>query len=299
MAARATGRARRATTVEYVAHPPRAGGTAPLAGPVDVGPEASGGFARSRAALGGPLGARGCAHAARSRPAIARADVVHAHSNGLLAELAVLLATARAEAGRADALRHRDLALRAEEVRPGSFHARVPRGVVRDVLQRSADGAGAASSGSTGATMHAVYPPVSAAVRVPRRRRSAASRARRSGSANAHLLLNVKRLHPLAGQRHLIEAMNEVIRMHPDTRLVICGTGPLLDELQGGRAVGRRRAARDVRRAGRQRRRSRATAPRPISSSCRRCWRRCRPSPSRRSRAGTPVLSTTTPAGSS
>ena len=26
--------------------------------------------------------------------------------------------------------------------------------------------------------------------------------------------------------------MNEVIRAHPDTRLVICGTGPLLDELQ-------------------------------------------------------------------
>ena len=52
------------------------------------------------------------------------------------------------------------------------------------------------------------------------------------GIANRHLLVNVKRLHPLAGQRFLIEAMNEVIRTHPDTRLVICGTGPLLDELQ-------------------------------------------------------------------
>src|SRR5829696_517906 len=50
---------------------------------------------------------------------------------------------------------------------------------------------------------------------------------------NAHLLLNVKRLHPLAGQRFVIEAMNEVIRFHPDTRLIICGTGPLLDELKG------------------------------------------------------------------
>jgi glycosyltransferase involved in cell wall biosynthesis len=44
--------------------------------------------------------------------------------------------------------------------------------------------------------------------------------------------LNVKRLHPLAGQRFLIEAMNEVIRFHPDTRLVICGTGPMLAELK-------------------------------------------------------------------
>jgi glycosyltransferase involved in cell wall biosynthesis len=54
-----------------------------------------------------------------------------------------------------------------------------------------------------------------------------------------HLLLNVKRLHPLAGQRYLIEAMNEVIRPFPDTRLVICGTGPMLDELRSvARAAG-------------------------------------------------------------
>ena len=42
----------------------------------------------------------------------------------------------------------------------------------------------------------------------------------------------MKRLHPLAGQRYLLEALGEVIRTHPDTRLVICGTGPLLDELK-------------------------------------------------------------------
>jgi glycosyltransferase involved in cell wall biosynthesis len=44
--------------------------------------------------------------------------------------------------------------------------------------------------------------------------------------------VNVKRLHPLAGQRYLIEAMPEVVRAHPDTHLVICGTGALLPELQ-------------------------------------------------------------------
>jgi glycosyltransferase involved in cell wall biosynthesis len=47
-----------------------------------------------------------------------------------------------------------------------------------------------------------------------------------------HVLLNVKRLHPLAGQRYLIDAMPEVLRHHPDTQLVICGTGALLDELR-------------------------------------------------------------------
>jgi glycosyltransferase involved in cell wall biosynthesis len=52
------------------------------------------------------------------------------------------------------------------------------------------------------------------------------------GISNRHLLLNVKRLHPLAGQRVLIEAMMDVVHDHPDTRLVICGTGPLRAELE-------------------------------------------------------------------
>jgi glycosyltransferase involved in cell wall biosynthesis len=46
------------------------------------------------------------------------------------------------------------------------------------------------------------------------------------------VLVNVKRLHPLAGQRYLLEAMASVIRDCPDTHLVICGTGALLPELQ-------------------------------------------------------------------
>ena len=52
------------------------------------------------------------------------------------------------------------------------------------------------------------------------------------GIHNRHLLVNVKRLHPLAGQRYLLEAMGEVIRWFPDSRLVVCGTGPMLDELR-------------------------------------------------------------------
>jgi rhamnosyl/mannosyltransferase len=46
------------------------------------------------------------------------------------------------------------------------------------------------------------------------------------------VLVNVKRLHPLAGQRYLLEAMMDVVREHPDTHLVICGSGTLLPELQ-------------------------------------------------------------------
>jgi glycosyltransferase involved in cell wall biosynthesis len=77
-----------------------------------------------------------------------------------------------------------------------------------------------------------VYPPVSPHFAWRDEEEQASARAA-LGITNRHLLLNVKRLHPLAGQRHLIEAMNEVIRVHPDTRLVICGSGPLADELKG------------------------------------------------------------------
>jgi glycosyltransferase involved in cell wall biosynthesis len=85
--------------------------------------------------------------------------------------------------------------------------------------------------GLTRRDMHTVYPPVGAPFSW--HDEAAQAEVRSSlGIINRHLLVNVKRLHPLAGQRYLIEAMNEVIRTHPDTRLIICGTGALLDELK-------------------------------------------------------------------
>src|SRR5262245_4104504 len=77
-------------TVAYVAHPPRASGQAALAGPVTWVPR------RSAGGLAAALRADVAGRALRIRrallPALERADVVHVHSNGLLAELAVLLA---------------------------------------------------------------------------------------------------------------------------------------------------------------------------------------------------------------
>jgi glycosyltransferase involved in cell wall biosynthesis len=86
--------------------------------------------------------------------------------------------------------------------------------------------------------MRVVYPPVGE--QFVWHDEPAQSRAREAlGIGNRHLLLNVKRLHPLAGQRCLIEAMSEVVRAHPDTRLVICGSGPLEDQLRyAARAAG-------------------------------------------------------------
>ena len=50
------------------------------------------------------------------------------------------------------------------------------------------------------------------------------------GLTTRHILLNVKRLHPLAGQQFLLEAMREVIRKYP---------GRAIDHLRNGRAAGR------------------------------------------------------------
>ena len=46
------------------------------------------------------------------------------------------------------------------------------------------------------------------------------------------VILNVKRLHELAGQKYLIEAFARLARSRRDVRLVICGTGPLRAELE-------------------------------------------------------------------
>jgi glycosyltransferase involved in cell wall biosynthesis len=49
---------------------------------------------------------------------------------------------------------------------------------------------------------------------------------------NRHLLVTVRRIDALGGHRCLLEALSEIIRTHPDTRLVICGTGPLMNDVK-------------------------------------------------------------------
>jgi glycosyltransferase involved in cell wall biosynthesis len=219
----------RGDEVEYVAHPPRAGGRAELAGPVAWVPRRSGRFFDRTLRLGSLVGA------ARLRrllaPRIARADVVHAHSNGLLPELAVLLAR-RAE-------KPVVLTLYGTEI----WHYRPKRGRP-DLFTRAYNKASFVTFYSGGLKTRAheiglgrrnarvVYPAVSEAFTWHDEDAQAAERAS-LGINNRHLLLNVKRLHPLASQRTLLDAMSDVVHFHPDTRLVICGTGPLLEELKG------------------------------------------------------------------
>jgi glycosyltransferase involved in cell wall biosynthesis len=216
-------------TVAYVAHPPRAGGQAELAGPVTWVPR------RAASPLSRALRIGSVASAMRIRralmPAFEHADIVHVHSNGLLAEAAVLLAR---RAGLPCVLTlygteiwHYQPKRFGPDLFTRAYHAASIVTFYSERLQ-----AYACELGLRRQHMQTVYPAVGSRFAWHDAAAQADARSRLS-IANRHLLLNVKRLHPLAAQRDLLEALSEVVRVHPDTRLVICGTGPLLEELRG------------------------------------------------------------------
>jgi glycosyltransferase involved in cell wall biosynthesis len=213
--------------VEYLAHPPRAGHATNLPGPAVWVPRRTSGFFRRTLRIGTLTSAFSIWKA--MMPRLEAVDVVHVHSNGLLPELAVLLARRRGKPV--------VLTLYGTEI----WHYQ-PRGPV-DLFTRAYHAASyltfyserlmtrAHELGLGRRATRVVYPPV--APQFVYHDEAAQFEARDAlGIANRHLLVNVKRLHPLAGQRYLIEAMNEVIRFHPDAKLVICGTGALLAELK-------------------------------------------------------------------
>jgi len=223
-------------TVEYVAHPPRlraASGPAPPvsarppAGPVTWIPPRTRGLLDRLLRVEAITGA--CAIWRAFAPVLSRADVVHVHSNGLLPELSVLLAR---RAGKPVLL-----TLYGTEI----WHYR-PRRVTVDLFTRAYRAASAitfysarlldrahdAGLGRRG--LQVIYPSVADAFTWHDEEAQAQVRSELR-LQNRHVLVNVKRLHPLAGQRHLIEAMTDVVRAHPDTRLIICGEGSLRDEL--------------------------------------------------------------------
>jgi glycosyltransferase involved in cell wall biosynthesis len=171
----------------------------------------------------------------RGGGAIRAADIVHAHSNGLLSEAGTWLAHRRGtpvvltlygtEIWHYRPRRTLDLFTRA-------YFAAVHVTFYSERLRQRARELGLDRPETS-----VIYPPVVDEFHpLDEPARRAARRA--LGIAEAHLLVNVKRLHPLGGQRTLIEAMPSVVERLPDTRLLICGTGPLEAEL--------RRSARDL-----------------------------------------------------
>jgi len=163
------------------------------------------------------------------RDALASADVVHVHSNGLLPETAGLIAS---RMGKPVVLtlygteiwhyspRRFGVDLFTRMYRAAS-HVTFYSGFLRDR---------AVELGLSRDHLTVVYPPVAGYFEKRDEAQRLAARAD-LGLHESRILVNVKRLHPLAGQRRLVDAMPEVLRAHSDTRLVICGTGPLHDEL--------------------------------------------------------------------
>jgi glycosyltransferase involved in cell wall biosynthesis len=215
----------RGDSVQFVAHPP-ASGLSPREG-VTWMPRTARGPLQRMLRLGSVTGAWRIRR--DTRDILAAADLVHVHSNGLLAEVSahlakglgkpVVLTLYGTEIWHYKPKRGADLFTRAYKAADAvTFYS-------RKLLERAQE------LGLTRDHLVTIYPPVSASFRF--HDAAAAMIARRSlGITAANLLVNVKRLHPLAGQRFLLEALPHVIARHPDTHLVVCGTGALLSELQ-------------------------------------------------------------------
>ena len=223
----------RGDTVHYVANPP-VSGTSDIREDVTWIPRTRRTLLQRVLRLGSIAGARRIRRDAGAL--IAEADVVHIHSNGLLAEVSAALAR---RIGRPVVL-----TLYGTEI----WHYRPKRGpdlftrayrhadAVTFYSQRLLDRARELKLDRPGLAV--IYPAVAPSFSFHDDQARLAAR-RELGITAASLLVNVKRLHPLAGQRYLLEAMPAVLRDHPDTHLVICGTGALLADLQSvARAAG-------------------------------------------------------------
>ena len=171
----------------------------------------------------------------REAEAILRsADVVHVHSNGLLPEVGARIAHGLGKPVVLTLYGTEIWHYRRKRLGPDLFtrayrQADAVTFYSRRLLERAGE------LGLRRPRSYTIYPPVAASF-THHDPLSQQTERRTLGIAAANLLVNVKRLHPLAGQRYLLEAMPGVIREHPDTRLVMCGAGALLPEL---RAVAR------------------------------------------------------------
>ena len=216
----------RGDTAHFVAHPP-VGRAADARADVVWIPRTSRSLAQRILRTGSIAGALRIRR--QAAPLVAAADVVHVHSNGLLPEWSARIARGLGKPV--------VLTLYGTEI----WHYRRKLGIdlftsayrhadaVTFYSQRLHERARELGLDRPGCAV--IYPPVAASFRFHDIAEMLAAR-RALGLTATNVLVNVKRLHPLAGQRSLIEAMASIVRAHPDTHLVVCGTGALLPELQ-------------------------------------------------------------------
>lgn len=187
---------------------------------------------------------RGGAAAAALRMAIrlwklvGRADVVHLHSNGLVVEVAGLLAERRrvpwvitlygTDVWHYDSARHRRFA----RVVRGASHRIFYSAGLRD-FARGLDLANEPTS--------VIYAPVASHFEPASAEERRAARTV-LGLGEGRLLVTVKRLHPVAGHDDLLHAMPHVVGRFPEAYLVLIGDGPLrssLEQLAGALGLAR------------------------------------------------------------
>jgi phosphatidyl-myo-inositol dimannoside synthase len=217
----------RGDSVHYLAHPP-------ASKPADVRANVTWIARTRRTLLQRTLRTGSIAGALRIRtaaePLIASADVVHVHSNGLLPEVGARIAHRLGKPVVLTLYGTEVWHYRRKRLGPDLFTQAYRRADAvtfysRQLLER------AKQLGLDRQGCRVIYPPVAAsfAFHDPPAQRDVRAEL---GLSAANVLVNVKRLHPLAGQRYLLDAMKDVVHEHPDTHLVICGTGALIRELQ-------------------------------------------------------------------
>jgi len=163
-------------------------------------------------------------------PSIRRADVVHVHGNSLVARTGALAADL--------ARRPVVLTLYGTEIweyqrrrlRPDLF-ARAYRRAAHVVFYSQGLLTHAMRLGLGRRDSSVIYPPVLPAFTFCDEARQAQARAA-LGLRSRHVIVTVKRVDALGGHRCLLEARSELSRTHPDTRLIVCGTGPLLPDVK-------------------------------------------------------------------
>jgi glycosyltransferase involved in cell wall biosynthesis len=172
----------------------------------------------------------------KARPMLRQADIVHVHSSTWMNQVAARMAR---RAGRPYVLTHYGTEIWHHDGRDRRFR-RFNREAAhvafysQALLDRARELAVPLRASSV------VYPPVADAFQPRTSDERAAVRHRVAPGAGV-LLLNVKRLHPLADQATLLRAFAEVRRSRPDARLLVAGTGEMegpLKALAGALGLG-------------------------------------------------------------